>query len=441
MAFPTLEEIQNRISTDITEAFEGVNPFLPASFFLSLAQSMGGRFYEFYRSLDLLESRLFLLTSEDNFLDGYASIKNIVRLNATPAVGDCVFTGVVNINIPINTQLNSDSGQIYETTAAGVITNFTDTTASFSVSGIVVTVTSTDHGLASGMQVNVSGGLPNGLVGTYTIDVTASDEFQYTVSTIVGDGVYAPGTVSADYATVSVTSLDSGIDTNLVSGSTLSLQSPLAGIDNTVYVSFTGITGGADVESDDAFRQRVLFAYRNPIAYVSVSMLENLLYSIPGITRVWVRKVFPAIGLFTIYYVRDDETPIFPSAQDLINVRNEIPTPADIPESNIIVESPIEKSIEFTFGSLTPDTGSMRAAIEASLQQFFRDSVAIGVQLQPSNTITVNQYSRPIQSAIDVETGEGIIDFTLDTVDGVPPANIVIADNELPTLGTVTYSP
>jgi hypothetical protein len=149
-----------------------------------------------------------------------------------------------------------------------------------------------------------------------------------------------------------------------------------------------------------------------------------------------VRKIYPAVGEFTVYYVRDGDQPITPSPADLLSVRDRIPTPAEIPESSIHVEAPVEKSIAFDFTSITPDSTAMRLAIESSLAQFFRETATLGWE-QP--TLAYNQYIKPILTAVNLATGESLQDFVLNTVNGVAPADIAVADTELPTLGNITY--
>jgi uncharacterized phage protein gp47/JayE len=437
MANPTLQDLIDRNQADLINEFEGLDPTLPNSFEGALSKMIAGRAFEFYGSLTLLVARLLLTTTSDNFLDAYASIFKLVRNPATASAGNIAITGTDGTLIPSGTLFNSDSGISYETTSNANISIFSDNAASFSVNGIVVTVTtSAPHNFGTGMSVTIDpAGVPPEIIGTYQIVVTADNQFTYTTATAATNGVYAPGIVTANFVSVVVQATIFGQNTNQSSGVQLTLSSPISGVDTTAYVNFNGLTGGADVESDEAFRERTQYRIRNPIAYFSPSMLKNLLFSFGGITRVWVEKLNPANG-FTVYYVRDENDPIFPSPADTNEVRSKIPTGAEIPDANVVVASPVEKSIEFTFGNLQPDTFSMRNAVTAALEQFFRDSVTMGFE---QNILTQIEYVRPIYAAIDVETGEPVSSFTLTTVNGVAPGDINIANDELPTLGVVTY--
>ncbi|WP_169710297.1 baseplate J/gp47 family protein [Fangia hongkongensis] len=422
------------MQTDVSEELSGSNPTIKNSFLSAIIKSLAGRYNEFYGQLDLLEQRLLLLNSEDDFLDAWGSVFRITRNSATNATGNIIISGDVGTNIPASTEFQSSEGNQYTSTSSVNITAYNQVGV-LNVTGLTVTVTLSSHGLASGMQVQVVNASNPALGGTFTITVIDANSFIYTITDSIGDGNKGNANIVANFATVSVKSSGFGLEYNLVSGSILTLTNAISGLDNNAYTSLGGISGGADVESDESYRSRILFRVRNPISDTSISGLENILYAINGITRVWVLPITPAIGQCTIYYVRDGEDDIFPSPTDITSVRAKIPTPAYIQETDIIVDAPTEQSINFTFASISPDTFSMRKAIEDSLKQFFEESIDIGAKLSPVNTITENQYIKPILNAVDSETGLSLTDFTLNS----PSGSITVANANLPTLGTITF--
>jgi uncharacterized phage protein gp47/JayE len=68
----------------------------------------------------------------------------------------------------------------------------------------------------------------------------------------------ADATVSAGTATAAVTAVLAGAAGNSAAGVGLTLVSPLAGVTSTASVAAGGLTAGADTESDDSLRARLL---------------------------------------------------------------------------------------------------------------------------------------------------------------------------------------
>jgi uncharacterized phage protein gp47/JayE len=436
MSDATLSEIIDRINTDVTQSWDGTNPTVRRSILRALVKSLAGAIKQLYGRQTLLERRLLLLTSEDDFLDAYASVFNKIRQIASNAKGSINIVGTVGTLIPAGTIFQSQTGNQYTTDADATIAAFLEA-GTVNITGVTATVTISNHELASGMQiVTTSISAPSALIGTFTITVIDTDSFIFTIASPIGDGLAGSINVSASFVPANVTSTIAGSAGNQESGAQFTLLNTMPGVSSTSYVNQNGITGGADVESDDQFRDRVLYRVRNPVAHFSVQAIEDILYSIAGITRVWVLPITPSAGHVTIYYVRDNDANIIPSPADLIAVRDQIPTPAELPEANIIVDAPTPLPINFNFASITPDTQGMRTAITGALTQFFQESVAIGKKLNPINTINVNQYTKPIQTAVDTQTGQSLIDFSLT----LPAGSIAVTDTELPVLGTVVFA-
>jgi uncharacterized phage protein gp47/JayE len=74
-------------------------------------------------------------------------------------------------------------------------------------------------------------------------------------------------TLTATTALVQIRSEEAGKETNLQSGQVLTLVDPLLGIDNSVTVTVSGITGGADDEDVDSWRLRVAEEWRTMVIY------------------------------------------------------------------------------------------------------------------------------------------------------------------------------
>jgi hypothetical protein len=96
---------------------------------------------------------------------------------------------------------------------------------------------------------------------------------------------------------------------------------------------------------------------------------------------------------------------------------------------SVYVNAPVAKNINFTFTSLSPDSVTLRQAIETSLIQFFKEIPNVG------ETLMQDSYRSAIYRTINSETGE-FVRFELSE----PIGDILVAANELPLLGTITYN-
>jgi uncharacterized phage protein gp47/JayE len=136
------------------------------------------------------------------------------------------------------------------------------------------------------------------------------------------------------------------------------------------------------------------------------------------------------LGQTAVYFVRDNDTPIIPSGQEVDDVRNELLVikPADMSSDDLLVRAPVEKSQGFNFTSLIPDTVGIRNSIEVNLASLFDDNDLGG-------TITESQYNTAIQTSFDPETNQIVQTFSTDV-----SGDLDSYFNEILTLGNVSYS-
>jgi uncharacterized phage protein gp47/JayE len=299
------------------------------------------------------------------------------------------------------------------------------------VSGTATATTSSDHNLASNISVTIAGANETEYNGTFTILVTGSDTFTYSVD--AGAASPATGTITATFntASIEVTSDDFGQDANVDAGTAVTLSSPIAGVNDTAYVQYDGLTGGTDSETDSDFRNRYIERWQNPVTLFNDAAIETKAKEISGVTRVWIEDATPALGQVTIYFVRDNDTPIIPSAGEITEVKNNILTikPALPADSDIIVSAPTAVTVNFTFTAISPDTTTMRTSIESNLTQLFAEDTEIGVDLLES------RYLGAIINTIDTTTGQKLDTFSLST----PSGDISISSGQLAVLGTITF--
>jgi uncharacterized phage protein gp47/JayE len=91
--------------------------------------------------------------------------------------------------------------------------------------------------------------------------------------------------ISGGEALVPVVASEAGLAGNTAADSTLTLVSPIAGVDAEAAVGEAGVTGGFDEELDDDLRERLFQRLRNPPAGGADHDYERWALEVPGVTR------------------------------------------------------------------------------------------------------------------------------------------------------------
>lgn len=290
--FPaTRKEVDNRAKADVKSQLTTSNPWLKNSFLGALITGYSGRVYEFYLQLKNALLEMFPDTATGSYIDRWGSYVGITRKASTQAMGDIVFTGTVGSVIPVGTTITSTEGLTYITQDSGTIAVNTVTISSLTRSGTTATAnTTSNHNYATGMTITISGADQAAYNDDFEITVVDADTFTFEVSG--SPTTPATGTISAtvDSINVEVLSTSYGLTTNQVSGTQLTLTSPISGVDSTCYVPYVEIDSGTDDESDEEYRSRVLYRYQNPVTLFNVAAITSKVLETPGVTRVWVSE-------------------------------------------------------------------------------------------------------------------------------------------------------
>lgn len=430
---PTHQQILNRIRADVAANLPDVDPTIFGSIIRALCDSLGGRIYDMVLLLKQLEKELFPQTSSGEYLERWAGYEGLSRKAATPSEGFVNIVGPASTSIPVSTQLSSANGNIYETQAASTLN--LQTIGITTLTSYLTTATATiasGHNLSTGMTVIIAGASQSEYNGAYSITVTSNTTFTYTFA---GSGTSpATGTITVSYTGVSVSiqSLDTGSNLNLESGAQLSLVIPIGGVDISIYTQYDGVTGGTDTESDEALLSRAIQRRSNPVANFNVAAIESVVLSVPGVTRVKVKRIYPAVGAVTILFLRDNDPNPIPNAAAVQAVKDVIYpiVPAHSSLDDVHIEAPTAIVQNFVFHEIVPDTPSMREAITQNLTSFFQDEIEF------ETTITSDKYRSAIIETIDPTNGDTLISFILDE----PTIDIFVNSKSIGILGTVSYA-
>jgi len=425
------KEVADRASTDVQAELPNSQPFLRRSYLRALIVGYAGRVYDFYLQLKQLLIQIFLDTSTGDSLLRWGNYVKVNPNAASQSNGGIVLIGNNGVVVDIGTIFTVDSLE-YATQSSVTLDDQVVGLISLTRSGSTVTATTASaHQLASNVSIVIAGAVETDYNGTFTITTTSDTTFTYEISAT--PTTPATGTITASYtgAPVNVESVGFGSDTNQASGTGLNIQTPIAGLSDTAYVQFDGLTGGTDVESNDDYRARVLFRYQNPHALFNPNEIITQAKKVAGVTRVWVETITPVVGAVTVYFTRDNDENIIPGGGEITAVYDKLLEilPANTDPTDLHVDAPTAVPVDFEFASISPDNSSMRQSISDNLTLLFKEGTEVDQDLSEDD------YRCAIKQSID-EFGDPLVSFVLTS----PTTDITISAGELAILGDITYT-
>jgi uncharacterized phage protein gp47/JayE len=432
----TATEVDQRMKVDVTRELPNANPFLKNSWLGALVTALANRVFDFYYALKRAQLEAIPDTATLT-LEQWAAIWNITRKAASPAIGILAVTGTAGGAIVTGLDQTiwiSSDGLRYGATSAGVISLQSlaiDTLTRIGNTAFLTTIS--DHLIASNVLITITDADQSEYnVTAAQCTVTGSKTLTFAVSG--SPDTPATGTVLLGFTSISIPieSKDFGEDQNQDFDTALTLVSPIVDVDDSASVDYGALGGGADQETDSSLRARMIDKIQNPIAHFNAAEITAVAKSIPGVTRVFVEEIFPAVGQVTIYFMRDNDDEPIPDVSEVAEVKAAIVDrimPANTEADDVFVSAPVEVSTDFSFSAISPDTGTMKTAIENSLAQFFGERTEVGV------TIVEEAYNAAIFNTVDLVTGSELVSFTLTS----PSADITIDPGEIGTLGNVTF--
>lgn len=431
----TAREVVDRALNDVQQAMTaaGAKPFVRRSWLRNLITAFGNRVFDFYFALTREIDEVLPDTAIRN-LERWAAVWGVLRTAGLRSNGTVWVLGTNGAAVNTNQVLVDGTGQAYLTTSAGVIANITQSVISVTRDGSIATLTtSIPHGLSLNALITVAGAgqAEYNVLGATILTIPSANTLTYAVTGAPATPATGVITLNTAGASVSVRSNDFSEDADQDTGSVLTFESPQAGLLDSVSVAFPGLTGGSDQETDASLRERLLDRIQNPIAHFNVAEITARARAIPGVTRVFVFEITPAVGQVTVYFTRDNDVDPIPDAAEVAEVAAAIQAirPATTAPADVIVAAPAPVPVTFNFTAITPSTSSMKNAVTESLRQFFAERTLVG---QP---VTVDQYRTAIFATVDPTTGQRLTSFSL----AIPTGTVGVSAGQIATLGLVTF--
>ncbi|MDO9235955.1 MAG: baseplate J/gp47 family protein [Aquabacterium sp.] len=230
----------------------------------------------------------------------------------------------------------------------------------------------------------------------------------------------AGATVAGTSATAPVAAVVAAGASNRVTGQSLSLVSPVVGVQSTATAG--ALTGGADVETDDALRARLLARIQQPPQGGAASDYTTWALEVAGVTRAWLYPAELGFGTVTVRFVRDLDATLIPDAGEVATVQAYINARRPV-TAQVTVLAPTAVPLNFSISGLLPATAAVQAAVHAELRDLLLREAT------PGGTMLLSH----LRAAISAATGE--TDYVLVS----PAANVTNTTGNMSTMGTITW--
>ncbi len=232
--------------------------------------------------------------------------------------------------------------------------------------------------------------------------------------------------VAGGTATLPVVAVLAGEDSNVPEATSVTFESPIAGVNATATVATGGIDGGVDEEGTEELRDRYLLRLREPPEGGADQDYEAWALAVAGVTRAWVYEHELGLGTVVVRFVRDGDVSIFPDAGEVAAVQTKLDAERPI-TAEVTAAAPTELAVAFTI-HVVPDNADTRTAVAAELADLLQRVGEPG-DGAGQGTVLLSQ----VRTAIGI--AEDVTDYTLT----VPAADVVPGVGQLPTVGVITW--
>jgi uncharacterized phage protein gp47/JayE len=230
---------------------------------------------------------------------------------------------------------------------------------------------------------------------------------------------------------------------NTPANTIITLSQAIAGVQSSGKVA-TGLTGGADIETDDSLRSRMLEAYQNPPQGGSKSDYVLWAKQVAGVTRAWSKPNGFGAGTVVVYAMLDVSQAAFngfPQGTNGVSQydvgpdglpRGTAATGDQMAIANHIIDLQPTTALVYAMAPTANPIAFTIKGIPAGLQSLISPAIA-GVFLrdgEPGGKISLAHLWSAIASV------SGLNNFVIVT----PTDDITLPAGALPTVGTITHT-
>ena len=215
-----------------------------------------------------------------------------------------------------------------------------------------------------------------------------------------------------------VTAVVAGVASNIVKDTKLTLPSPVAGVVDAVVIE--DILGGADLETDDELRTRVIARTQNPPRQGTAADFIAWCKEVPGVSEAWCYPKEQGDGTVVLRILGANKK--LPESKLLKDVKDHLVKKASV-LAKIYVVAPVEQKIKFKL-KIEPDTLANRNLAEKAIKNVFLN------ESKPGGFIYLSHISKAI-SDIASEDNHVILS---------PSADVKASDvSNMPVVGDITW--
>lgn len=473
------DSVRARFNADANAGLDPADPaFIDTTeggFFWDLTQ---GAVLEAVRLWDLLGTEIvaasFPGTAWGDYLDLHAETVGLERGDAVPATGRVLFTGTVGTLIAAGTQIATvqpdpaalEDPQVFTTDTSITLavvpgpTNLVPTplgTGGTIAAGtyyyVVTAVVPGGETIASNEVTAILSGATSKVTLNWTAVAGATAYKIYRGVTVAGEvllaspagtatsyidtGAAPPGGTPAPTNQVNVTAVEPGSAGNVAAGTISEVLSPITG--GPAVTNPAPTSGGADVESDDRLRLKILAEYSRPTGAGNAGDYIRWGLSIPQVGYVTVQPLWAGAGTVRVIITDQDNHPN--SASVVAALQNFVdPVPGqgqgEAPIGAIVtVTTPSLLTIN-TVASISFEAGYSLDGASGTIPT--RDAIVTAIKtyensLPPGDDVVLYAVVRQIMSV------PGVMDASGVTLNGAA-ANVAVGPLQVASAGTVSLS-
>lgn len=221
---------------------------------------------------------------------------------------------------------------------------------------------------------------------------------------------------------VKIEAQEAGASGNCITGTGMSLVTPVSGVQNSAEVTEEGITGGSGIEDIEDLRARILFRKSMPPMGGAKHDYVAWALNVPGVTRAWCLPHVDGLGTVGVLFVRDEDENFIPDAAEVELVQEYIESVRPVTASSVYASAPTPVTVDFTL-RISPDTELVRSDIISEIAAFIRR------EAEPGETLYLSRISESISASMNEYYHEILL----------PVSNITFEMDEIGVLGTVTF--
>lgn len=239
--------------------------------------------------------------------------------------------------------------------------------------------------------------------------------------------VMAAVTLSPVATAVQVRCTSTGAATNMDGGQSLSIVSPIVGVDTVSIVGVAGITGGADAEDVDAWRLRVVESWQATTLYGGRS-------GKPRDYRSWAQAAHPSISGALVQ-------------QHALGYGTVVVRPICNALANRLPTQPILDAVAVIYADIAPATADWRLVAPLVLSVSVAIDLGVGADTSANRTaitdaltalINTKLFDREVLQLTEIDAA--ILSITSDFVRTLPAANVTAGPGEIFVLAPIAYS-